>query len=118
VSERTPLTTALLNEHFLTLGVVLTEDQVRAWTRRDEALVGLCGTMEQRCNELAATKRDHFAGLAMQGLLSDYRVGQSICDDEKYNCHNFAELVARSAVEFADALLKALATPPEERQRG
>jgi hypothetical protein len=54
--SRAPLTTALLNEHFLTLGAVLTEEQVRAWTRRDEALVDLCRVLEERCNELVAER--------------------------------------------------------------
>jgi len=52
--------------------------------------------------------RDRFAGLAMQALLGDYTVSQSICDnDPRYNEKNFAEVVALNAYDFADAMLKA-----------
>lgn len=55
------------------------------------------------------TKREWLAGLAMQGLLSNYEARVKICNtDPRYNDENFAEVVAINSVEFADALLKQL----------
>lgn len=51
------------------------------------------------------TKREYFAGLAMQGLLSLYD-GQSIVPNEN-NVNYMAEL----SVKSADALLEALSKP-------
>ena len=45
---------------------------------------------------LGLTKREHFAGLAMQGLITEYGVQQ------KY------ELISEWAVQFADALINEL----------
>lgn len=46
------------------------------------------------------TKREHFAGLAMQGLCN------ATCQDGTW-CHD-AKTVAKTAVEYADALLAEL----------
>lgn len=62
------------------------------WTSR----VGR-GIKEQDIEGL--TKREYFAGLALQGLCSNLSGNQ------------FTEEIASDAVEFADALLKALEKP-------
>jgi len=48
------------------------------------------------CHQLGLTKREYFAGLAMQGILSYDGQGGS------------PELYAKNAVQFAEALLKEL----------
>lgn len=60
------------------------------------------------------TLRQHYAGLAMQGLLTNYEVHKDICNnDPRYKKqpdgqYNFAHVVALNAIEFADALLAEL----------
>ena len=49
---------------------------------------------------MGLTKREHFAGLAMQGLLS-------------HNGNKDADVCASYAIEYADALLKALEVSDE-----
>ena len=46
------------------------------------------------------TKREHFAGLAMQGILS-----------ASLNMHDYPKEIAQDAVAHADALLAALSAP-------
>jgi hypothetical protein len=71
-SGRRPLTNFLLEGHVLTLSAVLTEEQVEAWTRRDEALIDLCGTLEERAEELAAELRAcHPQGIVQPVLRDD-----------------------------------------------
>ena len=48
------------------------------------------------------TKREHFAAMAMQGLLSNPETGDSTLWD---NAPEWATQMTSSAVEFADALL-------------
>lgn len=55
------------------------------------------GTGELYCDEIGLTKREHFAALAMQGLLS----GGYAIDDAR----NRANDVSSEAVSIADALL-------------
>lgn len=50
------------------------------------------------------TKREHFAGLAMQGMLSATDEG----DCRMHESGVFTGHLSRNAVEFADALLKEL----------
>jgi hypothetical protein len=53
------------------------------------------------------TKREHFAGLAMQGMLSSKYVGDfgnEINDDSYDHTHG----LANNAIRYADALLKEL----------
>jgi hypothetical protein len=60
------------------------------------------------------SKRELYAGMAMQALISDFHVGRAICDnDPRYKKqadgqYNFSEVIAINACEFADALLKEL----------
>tara|TARA_R110000782_G_scaffold268367_1_gene364678 strand:+ start:466 stop:759 length:294 start_codon:yes stop_codon:yes gene_type:complete len=64
------------------------------------------------------TKREHFAGLAMQGLIGDkmfadmgaYGASQLLgIDEEKYiGQRDFPKLLSKFSVQYADALLKAL----------
>jgi hypothetical protein len=54
-----------------------------------------------RTNE-GLTKREYFAGLAMQGLLVRYKV------DERFGNHPDYPMVAEMAVREADELLKQL----------
>lgn len=61
------------------------------------------------------TKRELFAAMAMQALCGDVEVGHKICDDARYNGQNFAQLVAGSAVDFADALLSELTKGGQEK---
>ena len=49
------------------------------------------------------TKREHFAALAMQGLCANTAYGDAQ-----------AEFLAKWSVDQADALLRALSTPPKE----
>lgn len=49
------------------------------------------------------TKREYFAGLAMQGLLSNPNIERPIGDNEKEHL-NFAEV----CLKYADALIKEL----------
>ncbi|MDR0814145.1 MAG: hypothetical protein LBN37_00170 [Bacteroidales bacterium] len=51
--------------------------------------------------EYGLTKREHFAGLAMQAMVGDLYCGEETVMD-------VATQIGRSAVIFADALLKAL----------
>ena len=50
------------------------------------------------------SKREHFAAMAMQGMLSCTDDG----DCEMHSAGVFSGHLSRNAVEFADALLKAL----------
>ena len=63
--------------------------------------------MNKKCPEgsmfIALTKREHFAGLAMQGLLADSEVDMCAAD------------VARACIEQADALLAELKTPTQAK---
>lgn len=52
--------------------------------------------------EQGLSKREYFAGLAMQGLLANSTINQGYS-----SCLDWA----RSAVEFADALIEQLSTP-------
>lgn len=54
------------------------------------------------------SKREYFAGLAMQSAISDVHVQFWMKTDSRYNGENFAEVVAVNSCEFADALLKQL----------
>lgn len=64
-----------------------------------------CGTTQSEMHSEGLTKREHFAGLAMQGVLADCHIMNEIrCDDDL----DTAEFVAGLAVEYADALLSAL----------
>lgn len=58
------------------------------------------------------TKRELFAAMAMQGLLSDVETQRQMQQDPRYNKKNFNEVVAMNAIEFADALLKHLESNP------
>ena len=51
------------------------------------------------------TKREHFAGLAMQGLLSSAHMGDSVLHD---SAAEWVADIAETSVEYADALLKEL----------
>jgi len=51
------------------------------------------------------TKREHFAGLAMQGVLADSKIMDAARIDDDIVTEHF---VAGLAVEYADALLAAL----------
>lgn len=51
------------------------------------------------------TKREHFAGLAMQGLLSSSKMGDSALHD---SAAEWVVDITETSVEFADALLKEL----------
>ena len=51
------------------------------------------------------TKREHFAGLAMQGLLSNSKMGDSDLHD---SAAEWVADIAETSVEYADALLKEL----------
>ena len=56
---------------------------------------------------MGLTKREHFAGLAMQGMLSSKYVGDfgnEINDDSYDHTHG----LANNAIRYADALLKEL----------
>lgn len=55
--------------------------------------------------------RQYYAGLAMQGMLSDVNVQYWLQEDPRYDGNNFAEVVAKNSVEFADALIKELSKP-------
>lgn len=55
------------------------------------------------------TKREYFAGLAMQGILSC--PNRWLTDDKEIECN--PEQVAGISLEYADALLKALETKTE-----
>ena len=51
------------------------------------------------------TKREHFAGLAMQGILSNHVTG----DADLHSSHNeWLNDISQASVEFADELLKQL----------
>jgi len=50
------------------------------------------------------TKREHFAAMAMQGMLSNTNEG----DCNMHRAGSFCGHLSRNAVEFADALLKEL----------
>lgn len=52
------------------------------------------------------TKREYFAGVAMQGLLANQTIAQFAGAD-------LAKAVTNSAVQYADALLAALNNPNE-----
>lgn len=54
------------------------------------------------------TKREHFAGLAMQGLLSCDAFAESTKKLSQERRKNPSEIISGIAVEFADALLAAL----------
>lgn len=54
------------------------------------------------------TKREYFAAMAMQGIMSDVHVQLWMKTDPRYNGENFAQLVAINSCEFADALLNQL----------
>jgi hypothetical protein len=54
------------------------------------------------------TKREHFAAMAMQGILSAHREGNAWLDGNSRPVHQIAE----SAIRHADALLSALKDQP------
>ncbi len=54
--------------------------------------------------EFGLTKREHFAGLALQGMVTPLGDNLALSDDD-------AKFIADKAVRFADALLAALAEP-------
>jgi len=57
------------------------------------------------------TKREHFAGLAMQALISNPDIKRPRDNDEwKNDLKTFSSI----AVEYADALLTALETPQQD----
>lgn len=58
-----------------------------------------------------ATLRDHFAGLAMSAMCAGEGARMVAVRDDRYDETNWAEVVAKNAYEFADAMLK-------ERERG
>ena len=57
------------------------------------------------------TKREHFAGLAMQGLLSNSVMGDSDLHD---NHQEWLEDITDASVKFADKLLKQLGEQNEQ----
>jgi len=57
------------------------------------------------CGATGLTKREHFAAMALQGLLSNPATGDSSLWD---NAPEWANQMTSSAVEFADALLAEL----------
>lgn len=63
------------------------------------------------CTAAGLSKREHFAGLAMQGLLSCIEMQRWLQTDSRYTGQNFAEVVAINSVEFADSLLTELSKP-------
>tara|TARA_R110000782_G_scaffold61049_5_gene125914 strand:- start:469 stop:681 length:213 start_codon:yes stop_codon:yes gene_type:complete len=66
----------------------------------DMPAMPVSGDMRYDTTYSGLTKREHFAGLAMQGLLS-------------HNGNKDADVCASFALEFAHALLKALETSHE-----
>ena len=67
-----------------------------------------CGVSFDKHGEVkheGLTKREHFAGLAMQGLLSSSKMGDSYLHD---SAAEWVREVTETSVEFADALLKEL----------
>ena len=66
----------------------------------DEELEGLNGHFN-----LGLSKREHFAGMAMQGIISNQPFLENMKDNIKGDLDG---LVAIASVEMADALLKAL----------
>lgn len=57
---------------------------------------------------LGLTKREHFAAMAMQGLTANADVMSVLSELQSKGKGQLNHLVARMAVEHADALLKAL----------
>lgn len=57
------------------------------------------------------TKREYFAARAMQGLLAENKIDWGMWDINKN--HSVKYLVARNAIEFADALIAELNKKPE-----
>ena len=67
-----------------------------------------CGVSFDKYGEVKSeglTKREHFAGLAMQGLLSSAHMGDSDLHD---SAAEWVREVTETSVEYADALLKEL----------
>jgi hypothetical protein len=69
------------------------------------------GTFVQVTESAGLTKREYFAGLAMQGLLSCIEMQRWLQTDPRYTGQNFAKVVAINATEFADALIEQLSKP-------
>lgn len=62
-------------------------------------------SQRQECGlELGLTKRELFAAMALQGLLSDTRIADGFSDIKKFKEH-----LAGASVGYADALLAELA---------
>lgn len=54
------------------------------------------------------TKREHFAGLAMQGLLSNAGLNGEILETANDRGNDISDVITLGAIELADALLAAL----------
>lgn len=55
------------------------------------------------------SKREYIATKALQGMLASYHLQIDVQqNDPRYNGQNFAEVMAKNSVEFADALLAEL----------
>lgn len=64
---------------------------------------------EQTAYKSGMSKREYFAIMCMQGILSDCDTLREIkSKDRRFQITNFSEVVAKNAIEFADALLKQL----------
>jgi hypothetical protein len=59
-----------------------------------------CGTVEAKY--VGLTKREHFAGLAMQGILSNSVMGDSALHEKH---EDWVKDISDSSLQFADALL-------------
>lgn len=65
----------------------------------------------QKMGEIAEpglTKREYFAGLAMQGYVSDVENLKMALKLQKFGGGTVAKIIAQSAIEHADALIKEL----------
>jgi len=57
------------------------------------------------CGDIGLTKREHFAGLAMQGMVSNHEFLKALKSSGRGDADN---LVALASLEMADALLATL----------
>ena len=63
------------------------------------------------------TKRELFAAMAMQGLVSNHNTPDYLddCDDDPNETENPAAIIARLSLEAADALIAALNKDKEQK---
>jgi hypothetical protein len=66
---------------------------------------GFCDTGEYSRGNVGLTKREHFAGLAMQGILSNSVMGDSALHEKH---EDWVKDISDSSLQFADALLAEL----------